>query len=119
MYHDILLPHKASDRDILALVTDAQGAELEKDYPLARRLWVRVLEVSPRNLVHIGKAVRAIERIAIAWVSGEENKPNKPIDETGKKSVVKPALPSFSFEVVTVNDRGEIVQKEKRSANYY
>lgn len=118
MYHDILLPQKASDRDILALINDALGAEIEKNYRLARRLWIRVLEVSPRNSIHIGGGVRAIERIAIAQISESVYPQRKAIDETGRKSAIKPVSPSFSFEVVTVNAKGEEIKRERRSANY-
>jgi tetratricopeptide (TPR) repeat protein len=58
--HLILLPKQASIADITLLKNDALQAEVTQDLQLARELWIRVLAISPADVVAVG----AIERLA-------------------------------------------------------
>ncbi|WP_434683910.1 SUMF1/EgtB/PvdO family nonheme iron enzyme [Pseudanabaena minima] len=110
-YHLILLPKQATLRDIDALKMDAQEAELERDLQLAEQIWTRVLAVSPAD----NQALKALKRI---W--GQSPSPSKSQQalyqsQSSSKSV---ALPTFEFEVVSVNAKGKEVKREKRWAKY-
>ncbi len=65
-YHLILLPQQATVRDAETLKMDAYKAEVDREWDIAKQLWVRVLAVSPADM----DAVEAIERLA----TGQTNK---------------------------------------------
>jgi formylglycine-generating enzyme required for sulfatase activity/uncharacterized caspase-like protein len=109
-YHLILLPKQATLRDIDALKMDAQEAELERDLQLAEQIWTRVLAVSPAD----NQALKALKRI---W--GQPPPPNKSQSSNQSPSPSKSAaLPTFEFEVVSVDAKGKEVKREKRQAQY-
>lgn len=91
---------------------DALEAELEIDLQLAVQLWKRVLAVSPAD----NQALKALERI---W--GQPAQASQPPSQS-KSSSNSPsksaALPTFNFEVVTVDVKGKEVKREKRQAEY-
>ncbi len=96
--------------DVLALKADAQNAELEGDLDLAEQLWLRVLAVSSAD----ANAVAALKRIAIKQANLPTSGPNP-----GQPSVdSRQSLSRFSFEVVTVNPQGQIVDRKQASAPY-
>ena len=108
--HLILLPQRATLQDVLALKADAQEAELEGHLDLAEQLWVRVLAASPAD----ANAVAALKRIAIKQANLPTSGPNP-----GQPSVdSRQSLPRFSFEVVTVNPQGQILDRREASAPY-
>jgi ABC-type branched-subunit amino acid transport system substrate-binding protein len=59
-YHLILLPKFSTLKDAETLKSDARNAEIQKDFVLAKQLWVRVLAVSPAD----PDAIAAIERLS-------------------------------------------------------
>ncbi len=107
-YHLILLPKQATARDIDALKMDAQEAELERNLSLAEQLWIRILAVSPADI----QALKALRRI---WGQSSSQTPNRPPSPSPSKSA---ALPTFEFEVVSVDAKGKEVKREKRRAEY-
>ena len=106
--HLILLPQKATLEDVLALKNDAFEAETTTHLDLAKQLWVRVLAASPADL----QAVVALKRIAIKQAGQVSSPSAKDISPVGSRSG---AVPTLDFEVVTVNERGKITQREQRS----
>ena len=109
-YHLILLPKQATLRDIDALKMDAQEAELERDLSLAEQIWTRVLAVSPAD----NQALKALKRI---W--GQPPSPSKSQSSNQSPSPSKSAvLPTFEFDVLTVDTKGKEVKREKRQVQY-
>ncbi|MEM9486495.1 MAG: SUMF1/EgtB/PvdO family nonheme iron enzyme [Cyanobacteria bacterium P01_F01_bin.116] len=129
--HLILLPGQATLQDVLALKNDALEAEAEADWDLAEQLWIRVLVASPGDR----QAVRALKRIAVrqSQQPGKETPPEPPKTAPGGRSTVeaasasstseplpqKSSLPTFEFEVVTVDAKGKEIRREQRSADYH
>ncbi|MEM1242411.1 MAG: SUMF1/EgtB/PvdO family nonheme iron enzyme [Cyanobacteria bacterium P01_H01_bin.26] len=113
--HLILLPSQATLQDVQALKVDALEAEAEVDWDLAEQLWVRVLVASPGDR----QAVRALQRIAIRRSQQpSKSTPSTPsgASERGHSSAVKQQ--TFSFEVVTVDSKGKVTQREQKRAEY-
>jgi formylglycine-generating enzyme required for sulfatase activity/uncharacterized caspase-like protein len=126
-YHLILLPRKANLSDINTLKLDAQRAELNRDSKLAKQLWIRVLAASPADY----DAIEGIERLA--RVSATPVVPAEPEElisapHTGQRDAVppapppepaKPAIPTFKFEVITVDTQGREVNRRPGEAEYW
>jgi formylglycine-generating enzyme required for sulfatase activity/uncharacterized caspase-like protein len=95
----LLLPKYAAPVDIAALKNDAYKASwLEPNLEVAERLWHQVIEAAYASGEPDKDAIRALQKI---FLLREE------------------PLQTFSFEVVTVNRKGEIVQRESRQARYF
>ena len=136
--HLILLPQQATRlQDVLMLKHDAQEAELNDELEFAQQLWVRVLAASPADR----SAIAAIGRIAVKQqtrqptsaaptpvtagsrkiddpVSEVKPEPQTPTPNVEPEVEPEPQITAFSFEVVTVNRKGDIVKKETRQAEY-
>ncbi len=121
--HLILLPQQATRlQDVLMLKHDAQAAELNDDLEFAQQLWVRVLAASPAD----GGAIAAIGRIAVKQQARQTTSASSPpvtagsrrIDAPVSEAKPEPQVPTFSFEVVTVDRKGAIAKKETRQAEY-
>ena len=128
----ILLPGHARLEDVEALKSNAREAELENDLSLAHRLWVRVSAASPAD----ADAIRAFGRIAVKQAQQSVTPPAAaPSATAGSRSVTEvaesapyapPAAPptvtkqppTFPFETVTVDAKGNITQREQRRAEY-
>ncbi|MBW4562354.1 MAG: SUMF1/EgtB/PvdO family nonheme iron enzyme [Mojavia pulchra JT2-VF2] len=114
--HLILLPDYATLNDINQLKLDAYQAEVKGDWELARQLWLRV------NVAARGSDIQVIEAfIRIAKQQGQSSAPPTPEPVTssrGERSVT-PENPTFNFDVVTVNAKGEEVKREKGQAEYF
>jgi formylglycine-generating enzyme required for sulfatase activity len=113
--HLILLPKQATLQDVLALKNDALEAEADTDWDLAEQLWIRVLVASPGDR----QAVKALQRIALRRIK-QPSKSRNPISpassQVSPKPVIKPQ--TFTFEVVTVDSKGKIIQRDQKSAEY-
>ncbi|NEP57472.1 MAG: SUMF1/EgtB/PvdO family nonheme iron enzyme [Symploca sp. SIO2G7] len=99
-YHLILLPQYATLRDIETLKMDAFRAEAEGNQQLATQLWIRVNVAAAGSDMDV---IKAFQRIF-------------------QKSVVLPAypaLPVFAFDVVTVNTKGQEMERIRRKARYF
>jgi formylglycine-generating enzyme required for sulfatase activity/uncharacterized caspase-like protein len=116
----ILIPQQATRlQDVMALKNSAYGAEHEDDLNLAQEIWVRVLAASSTDQ----DAVKAIGRLAIRQAT--LTSPSSPPATAGRRSIEdvsaakpKPTEPTISFEVVTVDGKGNVTQREQRSAEY-
>ncbi|MBW4654135.1 MAG: SUMF1/EgtB/PvdO family nonheme iron enzyme [Kaiparowitsia implicata GSE-PSE-MK54-09C] len=128
--HFILLPEKATLQDVTALKVDAQAAELEHHLDLAEQLWIRVLSASRADM----QAIKALQRIALnranQSVAGQSvsvptagsrrvaDSVSEPKPETQLLRIQTPPIPSFEFEVVTVNAHGHIDTRVKKRTDY-
>jgi formylglycine-generating enzyme required for sulfatase activity/uncharacterized caspase-like protein len=114
--HLILLPDYATLHDINQLKLDAYEAEDEGDWELAKQLWMRV------NVAARGSDMQVIEAfIRIAKQQGQSSaSPNpEPVTSSRGERSVTPKMQVFSFDVVTVNAKGEEVKREKRQSQYF
>ncbi|WP_416674625.1 SUMF1/EgtB/PvdO family nonheme iron enzyme [Egbenema bharatensis] len=126
-YHLILLPRKANLSDINTLKLDAQRAELNREFKLAKQLWIRVLAISGADY----DAIEGIERLArVSATPVVPAEPEKPISvpQTGQRDATpsppppepaKPAIPTFKFEMVTVDAQGREVNRRPGEAEYW
>jgi len=131
--HLILLPQNATLADVTILKNDALEAEAEQDWEFAEQLWTRVLIVSPGDQ----QAIRAIKRVAIraasmpsrsdtavtptAAVSSRSTSAPvaSPQPEPLTPAPATPTIPTFSFDVVTVNAQGQESNRRKGQAQYF
>jgi formylglycine-generating enzyme required for sulfatase activity len=129
--HLILLPKQATLTDVTTLKNDALEAEAERNWELAEHLWTRVLAVSPADQ----QAIRAIKRIARADIATPPQSiaPLPSTDRSLAKARAKvapirdtvspmppatPTMPSFAFEVITVNAQGQEIHRRPGTAFY-
>ena len=131
--HLILVPKNATPDDVKILKFDACQAELNGDRTLARQLWVRV---NTATLGNDSDAVKAIERLAsgvtrrqvMQWslwggaglglaVVGnavfQTKKSDSPISNPSEL-----AFDRFSFDVITVNEKGEEIDHRPGEAEF-
>ena len=124
--HLILLPDYATLHDIDTMKLDAYEAEAEREWELARQLWIRV------NVAARGSDMKAIEAFSrIAQRLGESSTPPKSpetitIPWGGRSGVSEPAptahkaeLQVFQFEMVKVNASGQEVKRDRSQAQYF
>ncbi len=139
----ILLKQVARLQDVLLLKNQAYQAE-NKDLLLAKQLWKRVVAAVGYDL----EAFDAIERIAVrinrnrgdvinpseqdAVVNPSEQDARTTINPKSNISITQPVtflredtsiqktqLSTFQFDVITVNKKGERINREKRQAEYF
>ncbi len=129
--HLILLPDKAEPGDVATLKYEASEAENEGDLDLAEGLWIRVLAASRVDQ----QAIKALQRIAVKRTTLQTPgtvPPSTPSTTGGRTTVSPPAPPSpppaqpkpaqrptFEFVVVTVNQVGKEVNRQKKRAEYF
>ena len=131
--HLILLPKEATLADVTILKNDALEAEAEQDWELAEQLWIRVLIVFPGDQ----QAIKAIKRVAIRAATA----PPRPVQvepvpaTTQSRSTTAPAvtadpvapqppvptpsIPTFAFDVITVDHKGQEVNRKRGQAQYF
>ena len=117
--HLILMPKYATKSDISMLKNYCYQAQVNENFELAESLWIRVLETGVDR-----DAIKALQQIAIQKqkieTSPYRNNENFESKDTNAKKRVsieeseKGEL--FTFEVVKVNDVGEIVNRRQESA---
>ena len=130
--HLILLPKQATPEDVTTLRNDALEAEAEQEWALAEQLWTRVLIVSPGSL----QAIKAIQRVAVRAASMPVNPASPTVtDSVGIQSATAPVdtqspatstpppptptIPTFEFDVVTVNAQGRETGRKRGCAQYF
>ncbi|AFZ00550.1 SUMF1/EgtB/PvdO family nonheme iron enzyme [Calothrix sp. PCC 6303] len=132
----ILLKQAARLQDVILLKYQASQAENKGDLSLAKQLWKRVVAAVGYDL----EAFEAIERIAVRISSGQDVLRNSSGQDTRTTTNIQTVtssrgdnqnsppslrwkgvggLASFQFDVVTVNQQGKEVNREKREAEYF
>ncbi|BAZ25523.1 hypothetical protein NIES4073_64280 [Kalymmatonema gypsitolerans NIES-4073] len=112
--HLILLPKQATLTDVTTLKNDAYKAEAENNLELAEQFWIRVLVVSPGDQ----QAIRAIKRIAQRLLHSPAPPTSEPVTNPSL-DIATPSIQVFEFEVVSVDDRGREVRRDKRQAECF
>jgi uncharacterized caspase-like protein len=102
----ILLPQRARLEDVQALKIEAYGAEARAEWESAQRLWTRVLATPGVDQ----DAITAIGRIALRQAQ-------QPLSSGTSPKPLSPKLVT-SFEVISVDAKGNIIQREQRSTEY-
>lgn len=128
----ILLPDQARLEDVQALKNAAFRAENRNQLDVAQRLWIRVLAVFRVDQ----DAIEALQRLARQQVQQSLKIDSEP-ETTGIRSVNaelreatpihrmttslsnQQSLPTFDFEVVTVDSRGEVAKRVGCTAEYF
>ena len=126
--HLILLPKQATLVDVTILKNDALEAEAEQDWELAEQLWTRVLIVSPGDQ----QAIKAIKQVAIrAATAPPRSVQAEPVPVTTQsRSATAPAvasqppaptpsIPTFAFDVITVDAVGQEVNRKRGQSQYF
>ena len=120
----ILLPQRARLEDVQALKIAAYQAENENDWDFAQQLWTRVLATPGVDQ----DAIKAIGRIALNRVQHPSSMGDSPVTTAGSRRIgapveepnpPTPSEPTFSFEVVTVDAKGNISRREQQNAAYH
>ena len=100
-YHLILLPEKANLKDAETLKVDALKAEVNRNYKLAKQLWIRVLVVSPAD----PDAINGISRLAQGTTLAEPQVVRSRINDSQSRSGAGdspprlPRLPSIPINI--------------------
>lgn len=102
-YHLILLPQQATVRDAETLKMDAYKAEVDREWDLAKQLWVRVLAVSPADM----DAVEAIERLATGQTNKARQTAKTKLNQANHRGTTNSR--SFSPNIPTVKRR-QVIQ---------
>ena len=120
----ILLPQRARLEDVQALKIAAYQAENENDWDFAQQLWTRVLATPGVDQ----DAIKAIGRIALNRAKHPSSMGDSPVTTAGSRRIralveepksPTPSEPTFSFEVVTVDAKGNISRREQQNAAYH
>ena len=122
--HLILMPKYATLSDIAFLKIDAGRAERKKEWQKAKLLWRRVLNAAQgadedaiEALTNIGVEERLgkiDKNLSVIKSDVAEAKSSNLWEKVSSKELEKAEL--FTFEVVKVNDVGEIVNRRQESA---
>ena len=118
----ILLKQAARLQDVVLLKNQAYQAE-NRDLSLAKQLWKRVVAA----VGYDSEAFEAIERIAVRQAQSPiypSSQPDIAITQSvtssrGDTSAKETQLPTFEFDVITVNKEGEEINREKHQAEYF
>lgn len=127
----ILLPKRARLEDVQVLKNEAYKAEIENNLEFADQLWMRIWDAGDQDAaVAIRRiAVKQVQQMADVSQASTATAGTRSISEPTEAPVVEPVplkesppapppAPTFSFEVVQVDARGSITQREQRSAEY-
>lgn len=106
--HLILVPRHATLADIATLKNDAYQAEVSKKLELAEQLWIRVLAAASGTDMEAIKGIQRIERLRYSYPEQTTPSPSTNTQDTSKGTSSRNSLPTFEFEVVTVDATGKI-----------
>ena len=98
--HLILLPRQASLTDVVALKNDALAAELAQDSKTAKRLWIRVLMVSPGD----SDAIIGIERLSRSGTPPTPEQQNKLLSHPAS-ATTRAAIPVVGDQTSTFTQK--------------
>ena len=119
-YHLILLPEyiQPTDNDIAILKIDALKAERAGNWALAEALWTRLIRFDQEEAL---SSLKQIWKQSQNQGTARKVKPETVSNKSGEKAVNDDSsgLSTFEFAVVTVNDQGKEIKREKREAEYY
>jgi formylglycine-generating enzyme required for sulfatase activity len=128
-WYFLLLPKVATEQDILALENKAQGAELAENWDLAEQLWIRCVAATGGEDLNAldgyarvrGKKANRRSTTTIAQLPKANPTASRstPPTPTPPELLPAPKLPTFSFDIITVDATGQETDRRPGKANYF
>ncbi|MCC3476216.1 MAG: GUN4 domain-containing protein [Microcoleus sp. PH2017_15_JOR_U_A] len=112
--HLIICPQYATLQDVSILKNDAYQAELNKDYGLAKQLWIRVLGASTGDM----EAINGIQRIAISQIENERYSQSSSISSNVANKSGSPLSPKSTPVTNTTPTEPDLPLKSDRGIDY-
>ncbi|NEP57938.1 MAG: SUMF1/EgtB/PvdO family nonheme iron enzyme [Symploca sp. SIO2G7] len=119
-HHLILVPQYATLRDIDTLKLDAYRAESQDNLELAKQLWIRVNAATTDSDPDVIKAF-----LRISQLSARSSPPITNPSGFGTTAAIlppqptSPRLPLFEFDMVTVDNQGQEIERNQSKAYYF
>jgi len=111
--HLIIYPQYATLQDVAQMKVDAFGEEVNKNFDLAKQLWIRVLVAYPGDM----DAIDGIQRIAVER-SGNEASSQKNSVGTSVANKSESLFSPKSTPVANTPSEAEVPLKSKRGVDY-
>ena len=108
--HLIICPQYATLQDISILKNDAYQAELNKDYELAKQLWIRVLATSTGDM----DAINGIQRIAIKQIENERYSQENSVSSNVANKSASPLSPKSTPVTNTIPTEPDVPLKTEK-----
>ncbi|XZN93807.1 MAG: GUN4 domain-containing protein [Microcoleus sp.] len=112
--HLIICPQYASLQDVSILKNDAYQAELNKDYALAKQLWIRVLAASTGDM----DAINGIQRIAISQIKNERYSQGSSVSSSVANKSASPLSPKSTSVVNPIPTAPDVPLRSERGIDY-
>lgn len=112
--HLILCPQYANLDDVKTLKIDAYQAVENKDYELAKQLWIRILAVSPGDI----EAINGIERIAILRIENKASSQDNYVSASVPQQLQSPLSQQSTPVANTTRTEADIPLKSERGVDY-
>ncbi len=112
--HLIICPQYASLQDVSILKNDAYQAELNKDYELAKQLWIRVLAASTGDM----DAINGIQRIAIKQIENDRYSQDDFVSSNVANKSASPLSPKYTPVTNTIPTEPDVPLKSERGVDY-
>jgi formylglycine-generating enzyme required for sulfatase activity len=114
----LLLPKVATEQDILALENQAQRAEIANDLDLAELLWRRCVAATG------GEDENSLDGFARVREKRKNRRstpanPPPPTPAASRSVTPLPKTPTFSFDIITVDNTGRETDRRPGTANYF
>ena len=112
--HLIICPQYATLQDVSILKNDGYQAEVNKDYDLAKQLWIRVLAASTGDM----DAINGIQRIAIKQIENDRYSQENSVSSNVANKSASPLSPK-STPVTNANPtEADVPLKSERGVDY-
>ncbi|MEZ2320009.1 MAG: GUN4 domain-containing protein [Microcoleus sp.] len=112
--HLIICTQYATLQDVSILKNDAYQAELNKDYDLAKQLWIRVLAASTGDM----EAINGIQRIAISQIENERYSQGSSVSSSVANKSASPLSPKSTPVTNTIPTETDVPLKSERGVDY-
>ncbi|MCC3572980.1 MAG: GUN4 domain-containing protein [Microcoleus sp. PH2017_40_RAT_O_B] len=112
--HLIICPQYATLQDVSILKNDAYQAELNKDYDLAKQLWIRVLAASTGDM----EAINGIQRIAIKQIENDRYSQDDFVSSNVANKSASPLSPKYTPVTNTIPTEPDVPLKSERGVDY-
>ena len=112
--HLIICPQYATLKDVSILKNDAYQAELNKDYALAKQLWIRILAASTGDM----EAINGIQRIAISQIENERFSQGSSVSRNVANQSASPLSPKSTPVPNAIPTKTDVPLKSERGIDY-
>lgn len=112
--HLIICPQYATLQDVSILKNDAYQAEVNKDYDLAKQLWIRVLAASTGDM----DAINGIQRIVISQIENEQYSQGSSVSSKVANKSASPLSPKSQLITNITPIEPDVPLKSERGVDY-